>query len=670
MQPMNPGSVISEPVNSTTDLEWMLQSNQVSDSELLQALVTRYYTRIYCLAGLLLDKKNSQDEPTPTTLRISAEQALLCIVKNRHRYWGDPELPAWIFGLALVAIQKTDQTFRIPTPPVDPAMQTDSRRPSLNRNLHMLIAALDPSERLLLFLRYRSGLSIPGLGHVLRLSQTDVSAQLQTLSNAMQPLLENILNQNPLDTPVPQVDAAPPNRIETRIVDYMSSYWLLPDISAVDESLITDETTSLLKESSFLRKLALHAKEIAVVGLIIIVVVGLGGVMKITAPNPSQTAIARVGSSQAIMATEEVTPTITNSASPTLPAPLPVGKKAMLTIQTSDLPSQRTLLDNQVQSFLPVSDTVSFRDSGFDSLDAVLRFWGWDTGITATLTSSAGEVNAVSYEMINAVSEQTDLKVLLRVGGDVEALKCFLAAGFPIILARGFDGSVVHDGSGWLGVYGVVSGFDDVQQSFTFLDSPQVPAKVTDIPYAALERQWRAFDYLYLVIYPPSQAEKVNQVLGSQTNTQDNYRQAAEKASMDAYTSIYARDQFFAWFNRGVNLAYLNDQEGAAAAFDQAFSLYQKIPQVELPEQIVWYQTSYFRVYYETGRYQEMIDLAAMIISSPGFPQIEESYYWRALAEEALGDKTDAMQDLKAALRINPNYYPAVARLENLLRNG
>ena len=65
-----------------------------------------------------------------------------------------------------------------------------------------------------------------------------------------------------------------------------------------------------------------------------------------------------------------------------------------------------------------------------------------------------------------------------------------------------------------------------------------------------------------------------------------------------------------------------------------------------------------------------MMDLAAMIISSPDFLQIEEIYYWRALAEEALGDKTNAMQDLKSALRINPNFYPAVARLENLLRDG
>jgi DNA-directed RNA polymerase specialized sigma24 family protein len=667
---MKTGSVFGEPVNPASDIEWMLQSNQVSDSALLQALVHRYYAWIYCLAGFLLNKKNSQNETTPAAMRASAEQALLSVVKNRHRYWGDPELPVWIFGLGLRAIQKIHQTVGIRNPPAALAVLSDNQLSSTDRDLDMAMAALDQRQRQLLFLRYKVKLSIPGVAHALRMKQTAVSMQVQTILDAIQPLLEDDPQQGLPESPSAQTDPASTDNFETQIANYLRSSWPLPVISAVDESLITGETARLLEEGDFRRKLARHAKEIAVVGLIILVVAGLGWAMKITAPNTNQAAIAHPGSGQTLMANEVVTPTISLTASPALPAPRTVSEKAMLTIHDGALPTNLTPLNNQVQSTLPLTGAVSYKDSGFASLDAVLRFWGSDAGVTPTLSSSTGEVNAFSYEMVNDVSDQTDLKALLRVGGDMETLKRFLADGFPVILARGFDAPLVGGGSGWLGDYVVINGFDDVQQRFSFLDSSQLPAKAAEISYAALERQWRAFDYLYLVIYPPGQTEKVSQLLGSQANIKDNYRHAADMASMDAYASIYARDQFFAWFNRGANLAYLNDKQGAASAFDQAFSLYQKTPPAELPEQIIWYQTSFFRVYYETGHYQEMIDLAYMIISSPRFPQIEECYYWRALAEEALGDKTNAMQDLKAALRINPNFYPAIARLEIILRGG
>jgi DNA-directed RNA polymerase specialized sigma24 family protein len=670
MQSMKSGNVIVEPVNPASDIEWMLQSNQVTDSALLQALVHRYYAWIYCLAGFLLYKKNSQEETAPAALRASVEQALLSIVKNRHRYWGDPELSAWIFGLALCAIQKTNQTAGNRNPPDAPAVLTENQLSPTDRDLEMAVAALDQRQRQLLFLRYRLELSIPGIGHVLRMKQTTVTAHLQTLSDDLRPLLEDELHQDLPEPPAAQADLASADRFETLISNYLAASWPSSTISAADENFITGETVRLLDEGDFRRKLARHAREITVVGLIILVVAGLGWAMKITAPNPNQTVTAQPGFAQTLMANEGVTPTLSLTAAPALPAPLAVGEKTMLTIHDSAFPTHSTPLNNQVQSTLPLTGALSYKDSGFASLDAVLRFWGSDASVTPTLASSTGEVNAFSYEMVNAVSDQTDLKALLRVGGDVDTLKRFLVGGFPIIIARGFDAPLADGGSGWLGAYIVINGFDGVQQRFTFLDSSQVPAKTAEISYSALERQWRAFDYLYLVIYPPGQTEKVNQLLGSQADIKESYRQAAEKASMDAYASIYARDQFFAWFNRGANLAYLNDKQGAATAFDQAFSLYQKTPPAELPEQIIWYQTSFFRVYYETGRYQEMIDLAAMIISSPRFPQIEECYYWRALAEETLGDKTTAMQDLRVALRLNPNFYPAIARLENLLKGG
>ena len=98
-------------------------------------------------------------------------------------------------------------------------------------------------------------------------------------------------------------------------------------------------------------------------------------------------------------------------------------------------------------------------------------------------------------------------------------------------------------------------------------------------------------------------------------------------------------------------------------------ALYKKIPESELPWRILGYQTDFYQAYYGIGRYQDVIDLATMIINGPGSSQTEDSYYWRALAEEALGKKTSAVLDLKTSLKINPNFDPGITRLD-LLSSG
>ncbi len=59
-----------------------------------------------------------------------------------------------------------------------------------------------------------------------------------------------------------------------------------------------------------------------------------------------------------------------------------------------------------------------------------------------------------------------------------------------------------------------------------------------------------------------------------------------------------------------------------------------------------------------------------MILTGPGTPQTEISYYWRALAEEKLGQKVSAMQDLEASLQINPKFDLGIASLAQLKSGG
>jgi tetratricopeptide (TPR) repeat protein len=104
----------------------------------------------------------------------------------------------------------------------------------------------------------------------------------------------------------------------------------------------------------------------------------------------------------------------------------------------------------------------------------------------------------------------------------------------------------------------------------------------------------------------------------------------------------------------------------AATAYDKAFEIYANLDQAEKdrPYRMMWYQTGPYWAYDYTGRYQDVIDLADTTLSTPSVgPVLEESLYWRGLAENALGDSRAAIKDLKEAVRLNPHFMAAIDKL-------
>jgi hypothetical protein len=76
---------------------------------------------------------------------------------------------------------------------------------------------------------------------------------------------------------------------------------------------------------------------------------------------------------------------------------------------------------------------------------------------------------------------------------------------------------------------------------------------------------------------------------------------------------------------------------------------------------MLWYQFGPFEAYLIAGRYQDVIALADANLRTT--PNLEESYYYRALARRALGDEGGARADLEAAMRYNPLYQQAAEAL-------
>jgi hypothetical protein len=295
------------------------------------------------------------------------------------------------------------------------------------------------------------------------------------------------------------------------------------------------------------------------------------------------------------------------------------------------------------------------------NLAMALSFWGWkgDRLTTGPWLKPYGEdKNVMPYEMQAYVEEETDLKAVIRVGGDLELIKSFIAAGFPVLVEKGevLHGEYGPGSTGWMGHYMVFNGYDDAGKFLIAQDS--LAGADQEYPYEFLVTDWRAFNYIYMVIYPADREKTVYDILGNQEDEISNIEYAALKSSNEVM-GLAGRDKFFALYNRGSNLVALQDYGGAAIIYDDAFRLYAEIAEDDRPYRALWYQTGPYYAYYFTGRYWDVINLATTTLDSMSKATLEESFYWRARAELALGDTAGAYKDLKLALKYHEGFEPA-----------
>jgi hypothetical protein len=351
-------------------------------------------------------------------------------------------------------------------------------------------------------------------------------------------------------------------------------------------------------------------------------------------------------------------PTATITMRPLTPeAPLPtVTPLPTATLAPTPLPPQAAIsgVPHQFQQW---------NNCGPANLAMALSFWGWkgdQRAIAAEVKPNGRDKNVMPYELEAFAEQQAGLDAVVRVGGDADMLKAFVASGFPVIVEKGFEG-VGFDG--WMGHYQVVTGYDDAKGIFTAQDSYKGPDQ--RIAYEQMERDWRAFDYTYLVVYPPDRRQQVVDILGLNAYDNYNHRQAENMSTKDV-SALDGRDLFFALFNQGANKVALQDYAAAAIAFDSAFANYAQLPEGQRPWRMMWYQTGPYFAYFYTGRYQDVINLATQTLDAMSEPILEETYYWRARALLATGDQEAAVADLEACLENHEGFTPCLEELAKL----
>jgi tetratricopeptide (TPR) repeat protein len=381
-----------------------------------------------------------------------------------------------------------------------------------------------------------------------------------------------------------------------------------------------------------------------------------------------------------IIAPPTATLVFTETPTPDLPTPTP-------TITPTPLPERADLKGAQFY----VDQKGRWNYCAPANLTMSLKFWGWAglQGRTETLRDQVAmvikpgvadptkdfiergrlDLNVMPYEMADFVNEYTDYTALIRHGGDLQTLKALVSAGFPPVVEKGYFERDTQGSFSWMGHYMFVTGYDDAEQVFIVQDSyyrnDEKPRIDRRIKYDELFEGWRSFNYLFMVVYPPDRENEVLNILGPLSDPTWSYQRALQVAEEDI-TTQQGIDLFFAWFNKGTSHVQLLEYGEAATAYDRAFSIYPTLDQerVNRPYRMVWYQTGPYFAYFYTGRYQDVINLANVTLSTTTTgPTLEESLYWRAMAAYALGDSASAFADMRESVRLNPNFSPGLQRM-------
>lgn len=369
-------------------------------------------------------------------------------------------------------------------------------------------------------------------------------------------------------------------------------------------------------------------------------------------------------------------PTFAPAGATTLPA-TPIAEQPTLAVTLAP-----TLTPAPTATLPPIPATLTlkgaryepqlFNNCGPATLTAALVFWGWrgsevdslnwygngvdvrwQRDVAAIVKPGARDKNVSPEELTAFVTQRAGLGAALRFGGDLERLKRLIAAGFPVIIERGFlEDEHGQEGKGWEGHYGLLTGYDDASAEFITQDS-YIGANYRRA-YDLIERDWRAFNNLYIVLYPPNREAELLALLGADADVAANLDSALAQAQADAAAVRDPEQEALAWHNVGAVLFRQGRADEAVVAFDQARSF------DTLPRRLLWYRHDMYAAYFEAGRYQDVIDLADLMLQSPG---LEESFYWRARAQDALGARATAVEDLRAALGEHPGWDPALEQL-------
>lgn len=340
-----------------------------------------------------------------------------------------------------------------------------------------------------------------------------------------------------------------------------------------------------------------------------------------------------------------VIPTVTSTPAPTMiPTPLP---------------EQHILTGMGV-----IKQT--FNNCGPANLTQTLNFLGNDitqTDVASYLKPNPEDRNVSPWQIADYVNEQTPgYNAIARSGGTLEMVKRIVAAGYPVVIEKGYE----LPESGWWGHYLTVYGYDDVRQELLTQDSYLGPwdGSGRSASYSEVEQYWQQFNYTFYIVYESDQESEVAAILGP--DMFDDFAMWQNAAARAEAETKENQEDAVAWFNLGTALTRMGGLTGEAQYYEGGAQAFDRARQIGLPPRMLWYQFQPYLAYLKLQRYQDIVDLADATLETQGGRNVEETFWYKGHALAFLGDIVGAREAYQEALRVNENFYPAQWSLDAL----
>lgn len=306
----------------------------------------------------------------------------------------------------------------------------------------------------------------------------------------------------------------------------------------------------------------------------------------------------------------------------------------------------------------------TWNNCGPATLTMGLSYYSWQgdqANAAAYLKPDVEDKNVSPGQMVHFVNENTGIRAITRMGGDMDMIRRLLFNDFPVIVETGY----MPEGYDWMGHYRLVVAYDDTLGQFYAYDSflGHDNGNGLAVSYDLFDDRWQHFNRTYIVIYEQSRESELSQILGDNADLTLNAQHALQVAQQEAAASP---EDPFAWFNVGTSYLEMEMYDEAARAYDRA-----RNAGSGLPWRMLWYQFGPFEAYYEVGRYDDVLALVQANLNTT--PYVEETYYWTGRVYQANSQVDAARNQYNLALQHNSNFIPAqeaIAQLDTAQATG
>ena len=253
---------------------------------------------------------------------------------------------------------------------------------------------------------------------------------------------------------------------------------------------------------------------------------------------------------------------------------------------------------------------------------------------------------SVSMEELAEEAKQYNLLAYHRPHGSMTLLKKLISNNIPVLVR-----TWLHPNED-IGHFRIIRGYDDETQEIIQDDSYE--GGNLQQKYDVFENTWQPFNYEYMIVVPSEKKELVEQLLGTDTDNSQAWKNAYEQAIEEAKAEP---QNLYPVFNQSRALFHLNK-------YQEAQQIYESI-QSNLPRRMLWYQIEPIATYVETGNYEKVFTLTDDILSheNRGFSEL---YLLRADAYMKQGKKDAAREEIQQAIYYNKNLKTAHDALQQL----